>query len=91
MKHVEQVVKALLLNDGVYKATKYVSEKSVVRATLRRYRGRISRGGNIEIALTVGRPNFAERKFIAACRKARVTFPVRTIQIKKAPTPHRAG
>lgn len=78
--YVSQVVNALRSNEARI-ATKYLSEKEVVRATIRRYRGRVSYKGNLDIILKVGRPNFKERKFIKLCKKAGVSFPVQKIQL----------
>lgn len=68
-----------------HKATKFVSPKLVVRATQKLERGKVPKRGNVEIVLTIGRPNFVERRFIKACQKAGETFPVRKVQIKQPP------
>ena len=65
----------------VVKATKYVSPKLVVRAVRTRYHNKIVKG-NIEISLTIGRPNYLEREFIKKCQKVSEPFPVKKIQIK---------
>lgn len=89
MKHVEQVVRALI-NAKAFHATKYLNDRMVVRATHRRVRGKVpNRAGSYDIVLTIGRPNYVERKFIADCKKAGVTFPVRKVQLKAAPKPRR--
>lgn len=68
-------------------AVKYVSEKEVVKATRR---GRPSkRAYQTQILLTIGRPNYAERKFIKLCKKAGEPFPVKKVQLK--PYPSRAA
>jgi len=66
--------------NGSRKATKYVSPTLVIKAS-RRHRPR--RGERTtEIVLTVGKPNFAERSFIAEVRRAGEPFPVRKVQLK---------
>jgi diaminopimelate epimerase len=64
-------------------AVKYVSEKEVVKATRR---GKPSkRACQTQVLLTIGRPNYAERKFIKLCQKAGEPFPVKKVQLKLYP------
>ena len=77
-----------LLDGDVVRATKYVSPKKVIRATRTRYGGKFQKG-NIEIVLTLGRPNWLEREFVKACIKAKETFPVKKIQLKLYNPPKR--
>ncbi len=78
----QQVVQALLSNKA-RRATKYVSEKEIIRAVRPCYKGRLPRkGSNLEVVLTHGRPNYEERQFIRKCKKAGEPFPVRKIQLK---------
>jgi hypothetical protein len=86
-REVESVVSAVTVG-GAYRATKYVSPKLIVRAT-RRYGkhrkpnlGTVNRSCELDIVLTIGRPNYAERQFIKACRKAKEPFPVRKVQVR---------
>lgn len=65
----------------VYYAAKYLSEKMVVRATRPRFDGKLSKG-NLAVTLVVGKPNFKQREFIKMCKKAKVPFPVRNVQLK---------
>lgn len=64
-------------------AVKYISDKEVVKAT------RISkpdkRDVQTHILLTIGRPNYAERKFVKLCKKAGEPFPVKKVQLKLYP------
>lgn len=71
-----------LLTSGAVKATKYLSEKEVIRATRRTVQGKIPKKGNIEISLTLGRPNYEERKFVKTCKKAKQKFPIQKVQLK---------
>ncbi len=77
---VGQVVQTLISNEA-RRATKYISEKLVIKATRRFLRGKFHRD-NIEIFLTIGRPNYLERDFVKKCRKAGEPFPVKKIQLK---------
>lgn len=71
----------ILLEGGAVRATKFFSETLIVRGVRRTYGGKIAKG-NTEILLTIGKPNYAEREFIKACKKAGEPFPVKNIQIK---------
>lgn len=82
MKYVENVI-GVLIATKAHRATKYISDKQIIRATRRGYNNQIRKGENIDIVLTIGRPNFAERKFIKMCKNAGEPFPVRNIIIKK--------
>lgn len=70
---------------GAHKATKYWSEKEVVRVTQRLERGKIPRGKNISVSVAIGRPNYVERKFIKTAKRAGVKFPLGKIQLKFPP------
>jgi len=73
----------LLINTEARQATKYLSEKSVITATRRVYKGKIDKRNNsIEIVLKIGRPNYKERDFIKKCKKAKEPFPIKKIQLK---------
>lgn len=73
----------IILEGGAIRATKYFSDKLIVRAVRRTYGGKIVKG-NTEIVLTIGRPNYAEREFIKKCKNAGEIFPVKKVQIKWA-------
>ena len=81
MKTYYDEVVGCILQGGVIKATKFISPKEIVRAT--RTKTTFGKKDNIEITLTIGRPNFLEREFIKDCQKAGEPFPVRNIQIKE--------
>ena len=71
----------LLVCSGARSATKFVSPKLVVRATIRRHRGRIPVKGPIQIILKIGRPNAREQKFVKQLLKAGVPFPAAKIRL----------
>ena len=62
-------------------AVKFIDPKLVVRATRRFKPDR--RNTRTEILLTVGRPNYAERKFVKLCVKAGEPFPVKRVQVRR--------
>lgn len=78
-----EVIEAIIGGEGVVKATKYLNPKLVVRATRTLYGKRLpAKNQNIEITLTIGRPNYVEREFVKACLKAGEPFPVKRTIIK---------
>lgn len=71
-----------LLRTNAVKATEYFSPTLIIRAVRKRYGKRIDKRHNIEISLTMGRPNYVERDFIELCQKAGEPFPIKKIQLK---------
>jgi len=69
-----------LLRTGAYRATKYMSPKSVIKAT-RRHKGE-RRASRTEFVVTLGSPNYQEHKFIKQCLKVEEPFPIKKIQLK---------
>ena len=61
-KIIGQTVKDLLYYQAQY-ATYFGSKNFIVRATRKLYKGKML-PGNIEVTLTIGRPNYKEREFI---------------------------
>lgn len=81
LKTALKVITALI-GTNARVATFYLTPSWIVRATRILYRGKISMRGNVAIRLTIGRPNYSERAFIAKCKKAGEPFPVKKIQFK---------
>lgn len=81
-KAIAQCVETLL-ECGCRTATVYFDEDTIVRATSR-FKPR--RGQNTDIILTIGRPNFVERRFIRLCKKDGEPLPVRKVQVKWWPS-----
>jgi hypothetical protein len=76
------VVETLINDSNLRRAVKYISPKMIVRGT----RGKIFyKTDNIEITLTIGRPNYIEREFIKLCQKAKEPFPIKKIQLQNWP------
>lgn len=80
---VSQVVDAILKLEGCYQATKFISEKETVKATLRRHKKKIRKNGHKEILLTIGKPNYREREFIKTRKKVGEPFPVKKVILKR--------
>lgn len=71
-----------VLNRGYKKATYYASPSSVTKVT---YQGkRDKRDRQATLIVTTGRPNYAEKKFINWCLKAKEKFPLKKIIVKAA-------
>lgn len=66
-------------------ATIFQDEKSIVRATRKLVNGKVPGFGNIEVTLTIGKPNYKERNFVKQCKKAGEPFPIKKIQLKFPP------
>jgi len=77
----EELLAALIESKAV-SATKYVSKKSIIRATRTLFRTQRFGTGNVTVTLTIGRPNGREREFIKACVKVGEKFPIKKIQLR---------
>lgn len=85
MNAVKQVVETLIRTDS-WKATKYLTDRTIIRATRMRERGRFRDGRqNMQVNLTFGRPNYLEVRFIKDAKKAGEPFPIRQVQLKALP------
>ncbi len=83
MSYYNQVIEAITNSSvPVIKATKYISPKEIIRATRKLWGKKIVKGQNIEITLTIGKPNYAEREMIKLCQKAGETFPIKMVVCK---------
>lgn len=69
-----------VLETGCRKATVYLGSKTVVKCTARHRPDKREKAPSF--VLTIGAPNFVERRFIRLCKKAGEPFPVRKVQIK---------
>lgn len=64
----------------LYRATKFIAPHLVVRATVvGAKKKKLRKGSDVDIRLTIGRPNYAERKMIKDLKKSGVAFPVSNI------------
>ena len=70
-RHTGTVVNTIMLNDDIYQCTLFADNKTVIRGTLRRYKGKILKTGNKEIMLSIGKPNFREREKINRWKRER--------------------
>lgn len=78
------VIEALLTTES-RSAVKYLADDLVVRATRTCYRANKQRPYKNQrsetLAVTFGKPNYRERKFLRTCRKAGEPVPVRKVQL----------
>jgi len=76
-KKIGQCVSDVLTIKNVRRATAYISDKRTIKATLQR---RIDkRAKQATVLVTVGAPNFVERRFIRICKKDGMCFPLNQI------------
>lgn len=80
MKKLGQCVGDVLTGENVRRATAYMSPALTIKATAQRRQD--GRDKSATCLVTVGRPNFVERRFIGVCKKAGMAFPLIQIQWK---------
>lgn len=85
-KHILNTVRALVQTQAAT-ATTFVSPTLTVRATRKRFKGKVPKRGNIEVSLTIGKPNHEARELIRTMRKAGEPFPVKKIRLTGLPKP----
>jgi hypothetical protein len=59
-----------ILHGGAYKATKFLGTDLTIKATRKRYDGKILRQHAIDVVFTIGKPNYEERAQIKRAKKA---------------------
>ncbi len=79
-KKIGQCVRDVLTVKNCRRATAFLSERKTVKATAQRKMDKRARSATILV--TVGAPNFLERRFIRICKKAGMAFPLNQIQWK---------
>lgn len=80
---IDVAVALMLVDKTIKRATKYYSPKRTMKVTRQRPPSGRERGETFLVS--VGKPNFAERKFIADCQKAGEKFPVRKLLVTHYP------
>ena len=83
MKKLGQAVGDVLTGTNIRRATAYISPTLTIKATAQRKQD--GRDKQATCLVTVGRPNFVERRFIKVCQKAGMCFPINQIQWKLWP------
>lgn len=87
MKEIEiktgEIIKVVefLLKSEARKATKFLHPKLIIRATRKTFGGKLL-NGNLELFLTIGKPNYEEGEFVRRCLKVGEPFPIKKIQLK---------
>lgn len=79
----EAVISSLLVLSNKRKATKFIGPHLVVKAT--RQRKTRKNASHHTFLLTVGQPNYLERKFIKQSLAAGEKFPVKKVQTRDFP------
>lgn len=73
-----------LLEQGAIKVTAYLSPILTVKASRVMYGNKIDgRDSRADVRVTLGKPNYAERKFIKAALAANEPFPIKKYQIRQ--------
>lgn len=80
--YAARALTAVATDTALKSATVYVGRHHVVKATRQR---KDYDHGHETYLVTIGEPNFAERRFIAQCIKAGEPFPVKKVQYKFYP------
>jgi predicted Co/Zn/Cd cation transporter (cation efflux family) len=80
---VAQVMRSLLDNTDMRRATYYADPKLVISICRRHKFSKRNLWG--DFVVKVGRPNYIETKFVALCKKAKEPFPVKRVQLKAWP------
>lgn len=80
MRKLGECVGDVAMQPNTRRATAYISPKLTIKATAQRRHDK--RGNSETILLTIGAPNFLERRFIRICQKAGMSFPLSQIQWK---------
>lgn len=81
---IGKVVRTLVETEGARKVTAFLSPTMTVKASFVLFGGKSpsERARSADIRLTIGDPNFAERRFIKDCRRAGEPFPVKKLQVR---------
>lgn len=81
-KHVARVFNVMNKSHDIRKATLYLSPTRTIKITRRFHDKRSTRHTYL---LTIGEPNFAEKRHITTLKAAKEKFPVRKIQLQHYP------
>lgn len=77
---IGETISCVLVIPNVRRATAYLSERFTVKATAQRRIGKNAKSSTVLV--TMGSPNFVERRFIRSCKKDGMCFPLSQIQLK---------
>ncbi len=73
----------VLLKTGAYSVTRYLSPTHTMRAVRIGAKKKLDgRDKRVDIRVTIGSPNYLQRRFIKACKKAGEPFPVKKDQLR---------
>lgn len=79
-RKIGECVSDVLHRSNIRRATAFMSEDQTIKATAQRRKDKRARSETVLV--TIGSPNFTERRFIRVCKKAGMVFPLRQIQWK---------
>lgn len=84
----EAVVSSLIVT-RMRKATKFIGPNMVIKLTRQRAPRKRQRGETF--VLTIGKPNYEERKFLKDCKKVGEPVPVKKVQLRDFPKRRKAA
>lgn len=73
MSAIKDVVE-VLLRENYHQTTVFLNESRIVRATRKLFGGKIDKLGSVEIMLTIGRPNYLDRKLIKRFKRDKLSL-----------------
>lgn len=80
MRKLGEAVGDVVCQSHIRRATAFISPTLTMKATAQRKQDKRARSATVLV--TVGAPNFVERRFIRVCQKAGMAFPLNQIQWK---------
>lgn len=78
-----------IIGQGAKSAIKYLGPKSVIKGTFHGKRDKRAR--SVNVVLSIGAPNYAERQFIKKAVAAGEPFPIKKVVLKFAPAKKKAA
>ena len=89
MRKLGEAVGDVIAGSNVRRATAFISPTLTMKATAQRRQDKRSKSSTVLV--TVGAPNFLERRFIRVCQKAGMAFPLKQVQLRYWPVKKRGG
>lgn len=83
MRKLGEAIGDVITGTDIRRATAFISPTLTMKATAQRRQDKRTKSSTVLV--TVGAPNFLERRFIRQCQKAGMCFPLRQIQWKHWP------
>lgn len=82
LKEITNLINSLILTEAK-KTTLFLEKNLIIRAVRKTYGNKIIKGQNIEVILTIGRPNAKEKEYIKEKKPSPRTILVKFFKQKK--------